>query len=165
MAKAKTAYVCSECGGEHSKWQGQCAECGVWNTLAEIVLEPATKSAAGGTRRSGYAGASDATKVTSLASIGGVRHGFFTRRGGVSSGIYASLNCGPGSRDAAENVAKVIVEAMGGFDLRAPIVIRLDGTNAEEGRQILLDAGISADKLKSEPTMLDAARAAVALAK
>jgi YfiH family protein len=41
-----------------------------------------------------------------LASIGGVRHGFFTRRGGVSSGIYASLNCGPGSRDAAGNVVQ-----------------------------------------------------------
>jgi DNA repair protein RadA/Sms len=69
MAKARTAYVCSECGGEHSKWQGQCAECGVWNTLSEIVLEPATKAAASGGRRSGYAGASDAPKVTRLASI------------------------------------------------------------------------------------------------
>jgi succinyl-CoA synthetase beta subunit len=64
-----------------------------------------------------------------------------------------------------EEVAKGIVEAMGRVDLRAPIVIRLDGTNAEEGRQILLDAGIPADKLQSEPTMLDAARAAVAKAK
>ncbi|HET9033528.1 MAG TPA: DNA repair protein RadA [Dokdonella sp.] len=71
MAKAKTAYVCSECGGEHSKWQGQCAECGVWNTLSEIVLEPATKAGAGagGGRRAGYAGAVDAPKVTRLASI------------------------------------------------------------------------------------------------
>mgnify|MGYP003900446069 CR=1 FL=1 len=42
--------------------------------------------------------------------------------------------------------------------------IRLDGTNAEEGRQILVDAGIPEDKLRSEPTMLEAARAAVALA-
>jgi len=41
-----------------------------------------------------------------LASIGAIRHGFFTRLGGVSSGIYASLNCGPGSRDAPENVAQ-----------------------------------------------------------
>ncbi len=63
-----------------------------------------------------------------------------------------------------EEVAKGIVEALGRVDLKAPIVIRLDGTNAEEGRQILLDAGIPADKLRSEPTMLDAARAAVALA-
>jgi purine-nucleoside/S-methyl-5'-thioadenosine phosphorylase / adenosine deaminase len=42
----------------------------------------------------------------SLAAIGGVQHGFFTRRGGVSSGIYASLNCGPGSRDDAANVTE-----------------------------------------------------------
>jgi succinyl-CoA synthetase beta subunit len=63
-----------------------------------------------------------------------------------------------------EEVAKGIVEALGRVDLRAPIVIRLDGTNAEEGRQILLDAGIPAEKLRSEPTMLDAARAAVAVA-
>ncbi|HOX72737.1 MAG: DNA repair protein RadA [Dokdonella sp.] len=69
MAKAKTAYVCSECGGEHSKWQGQCAECGVWNTLSEILLEPAGKASAGGARRSGYAGASGAAKITRLASI------------------------------------------------------------------------------------------------
>jgi succinyl-CoA synthetase beta subunit len=63
-----------------------------------------------------------------------------------------------------EEVAKGIVEAMGRVDLKAPIVIRLDGTNAEEGRQILVDAGIPEDKLRSEPTMLEAARAAVALA-
>ncbi len=43
-------------------------------------------------------------KSTTLASLDGVRHGFFTRRGGVSGGIYASLNCGPGSRDAAADV-------------------------------------------------------------
>jgi hypothetical protein len=42
----------------------------------------------------------------SLASIDGVRHGFFTRQGGVSTGIYASLNCGPGSRDEAANVTE-----------------------------------------------------------
>jgi succinyl-CoA synthetase beta subunit len=44
------------------------------------------------------------------------------------------------------------------------MVIRLDGTNAEEGRRILADAGIPASKLTTQPTMLDAARAAVALA-
>lgn len=34
-----------------------------------------------------------------------LRHGFFTRRGGASSGIFAGLNCGPGSSDLAEAVA------------------------------------------------------------
>src|SRR5690606_13242805 len=41
MAKARTAYVCSECGADFSKWQGQCGACGAWDTLSEIVLEPA----------------------------------------------------------------------------------------------------------------------------
>jgi succinyl-CoA synthetase beta subunit len=63
-----------------------------------------------------------------------------------------------------EEVAKGIVEALQRVDLRAPIVIRLDGTNAEEGRRILTEAGIPESKLRSEPTMLAAARAAVALA-
>jgi succinyl-CoA synthetase beta subunit len=63
-----------------------------------------------------------------------------------------------------EEVAKGIVEALRRVELRAPIVIRLDGTNAEEGRQILLDAGIPESKLQSKSTMLDAARAAVAIA-
>ena len=45
-----------------------------------------------------------------------------------------------------EEVANGIVEALGRVELRAPIVIRLDGTNAEEGRRIL-DAGILSDKL------------------
>lgn len=46
----------------------------------------------------------------------GVRHGFFTREGGVSTSVFRSLNCGPGSSDApdavAENRARV-AEAMG----------------------------------------------------
>ena len=62
-----------------------------------------------------------------------------------------------------EEVAKGIVEAMSRVDLRAPIVIRLDGTNAEEGRRILAEAGIPESKLRSEATMLAAARTAVAL--
>jgi succinyl-CoA synthetase beta subunit len=63
-----------------------------------------------------------------------------------------------------EEVAKGIVEAMSRVELRAPIVIRLDGTNAEEGRAILAGAGIPESKLTSKPTMLEAARAAVAIA-
>jgi len=63
-----------------------------------------------------------------------------------------------------EEVAKGIVEAMRRVELRAPIVIRLDGTNAEQGREILAAAGLSADKLISRPTMLEAARTAVDIA-
>ena len=40
MAKVKTEYVCSECGGKSPRWQGQCPHCKVWNTLVESVVEP-----------------------------------------------------------------------------------------------------------------------------
>ena len=58
MAKAKTAFVCNDCGADFPKWQGQCGECHAWNTLSEIRLGgPASKSATGwSTGRSGYAG-------------------------------------------------------------------------------------------------------------
>src|SRR6202165_380149 len=47
MAKAKTAYACTECGGQSSKWQGQCPQCGVWNTLVEtIAATPVSRFAA-----------------------------------------------------------------------------------------------------------------------
>ena len=64
-----------------------------------------------------------------------------------------------------EEVAKGIVEAVKRVNLRAPIVIRLDGTNAEEGRSILAGAGIPDSQLTSRPTMLEAAKVAVELAK
>ena len=41
MAKVKTLYTCTGCGGQAPKWQGQCPACGAWNTLVEGVAEPA----------------------------------------------------------------------------------------------------------------------------
>ena len=41
-----------------------------------------------------------------LLSAPGIAHGFFGRQGGVSTGAYASLNCGPGSDDAPEAIAE-----------------------------------------------------------
>ena len=41
MAKAKTVYACTECGGQALKWQGQCPHCQAWNTLQETVAEAA----------------------------------------------------------------------------------------------------------------------------
>ena len=39
VARAKTQFVCSECGGASPKWQGQCPHCNAWNTLAEARVE------------------------------------------------------------------------------------------------------------------------------
>jgi succinyl-CoA synthetase beta subunit len=62
-----------------------------------------------------------------------------------------------------EEVANGIIEALKRVTIDSPIVIRLDGTNADEGRAILQPH--LSDTLMMEPTMLDAARRVVALAK
>jgi succinyl-CoA synthetase beta subunit len=61
-----------------------------------------------------------------------------------------------------EEVANGIVAALGQIDIKSPIVIRLDGTNADEGRAILEPH--LGEKLQMAPTMLEAAKVAVALA-
>jgi len=52
MAKARTSYACSECGGESPKWQGQCPQCGAWNTLVEGVAESGVKHRFSGVAKS-----------------------------------------------------------------------------------------------------------------
>ena len=61
MAKAKTLYSCTECGGTAPKWQGQCPSCGAWNTLVETVATPASA------RFESVAGRKSA--VTSLSTV------------------------------------------------------------------------------------------------
>ena len=59
MAKSKTAFVCNECGSDYAKWQGQCNDCGAWNTLSEVRLGGPTGGGAasrGGKARGGFAG-------------------------------------------------------------------------------------------------------------
>ena len=41
--KLKKIYICSSCGAKYNKWQGQCNECGKWNTLIEDVIEEEIK--------------------------------------------------------------------------------------------------------------------------
>jgi len=63
VAKAKTVYVCSECGGQALKWQGQCPHCSAWNTLVESVAEAAT---VGGNRFNAVAGASRLQRLSEV---------------------------------------------------------------------------------------------------
>ena len=66
MAKAKTLYRCEQCGTDHPKWSGQCSDCGEWNSLSEVRIEPMVSHRAkpmGG----GYAG--QAANITTLNKI------------------------------------------------------------------------------------------------
>lgn len=66
MAKTKTAYVCTECGADYPRWQGQCSECKAWNTISEVRLS----STSGGRndRFKGFAGLTE-SKVQTLDHI------------------------------------------------------------------------------------------------
>ena len=77
--KVRSAYVCGECGADHNKWQGQCGDCGAWNSLSEIALESVAKPSAA--RRDGWAGKVEAQKITALKDV---RHSEDAR---VSTGI------------------------------------------------------------------------------
>ena len=63
MAKPKTVYSCTECGGQTLKWQGQCPHCQAWNTLVEALVDSAK---AGGNR---FAALGGVAEVVTLADV------------------------------------------------------------------------------------------------
>ncbi len=108
--------------------------------------------------------------------VGGQPANFLDIGGGANADVMSAalevINADPSVRaifvnifggiTRVDEVAKGVIEALGRVDLRSPIVLRLDGTNAEEGRALLVPH--LSDRLMAEPTMLEAARRAVALA-
>jgi succinyl-CoA synthetase beta subunit len=111
-----------------------------------------------------------------VTQVGGAPANFLDIGGGANADVMANalevINLDPNVRSIfinifggitrGEEVANGIVEALKRVELRAPIVIRLDGTNATEGRAIL--ATVESDQLVSRPTMVEAARTAVEMA-
>jgi succinyl-CoA synthetase beta subunit len=114
--------------------------------------------------------------VDIVNQVGGQPANFLDIGGGanadVMTGALEVINSDPNVRSIlinifggitkGEEVANGIVAALGRVDIASPIVIRLDGTNADEGRAIL-EPHLS-DRLQMQPTMLDAACTAVELA-
>jgi succinyl-CoA synthetase beta subunit len=107
---------------------------------------------------------------------GGSAANFLDIGGGANADVMAAalevINSDPAVRSILVNifggitrvdeVANGVLEALDRVDISSPIVLRLDGTNAVAGREILAEH--LSDHLVAEPTMLDAARRAVALA-
>jgi succinyl-CoA synthetase beta subunit len=108
--------------------------------------------------------------------VGGSAANFLDIGGGANADVMTAalevINADPsvksifvnifGGITRVDEVAKGVIEALRRVDITSPIVLRLDGTNAVEGRALLADH--LNDKLVAEPTMLEAARRAVALA-
>jgi succinyl-CoA synthetase beta subunit len=109
--------------------------------------------------------------------VGGTAANFLDIGGGANADVMAAalevINADPkvksifvnifGGITRVDDVANGVLEALQRVKINSPIVLRLDGTNAIEGRAIL--APHLNDQLVTEPTMLEAARRAVALAK
>ena len=114
--------------------------------------------------------------VDVINQVGGSPANFLDIGGGANADVMAGalevINNDPnvksifinifGGITRGEEVANGILEAMQRVEIESPIVIRLDGTNADEGRAIL-EPNLS-DALLMEATMLDAAKTAVELA-
>ena len=67
MAKQKiSSYVCNDCGADFNKWQGQCAECGAWNTLTELRIGPSKNSSV--MRNAGFSDAANGS-ISVLSEI------------------------------------------------------------------------------------------------
>ena len=66
MAKDKTLYTCSACGGSTPRWLGRCPQCGEWNTLVESTQ---AAPAAGKNRYSAMAALAPSSAVAVLGEI------------------------------------------------------------------------------------------------
>ena len=65
MAKSKTLYICTSCGGESLKWNGKCPSCGEWNTLEETEITPMPSGKAGMARQISSA----SVKITPIGEV------------------------------------------------------------------------------------------------
>ena len=101
MAKAKSQFVCRECGAVYPKWQGQCRDCGAWNALDEEAVQAAPSR---GSKGGGYAGVT-AGKVQRLDAVELVEEALLPRGisefdrvlgGGLVSGGVVLIGGDPG---------------------------------------------------------------------
>ena len=100
MAKSKTVYVCSDCGSESAKWQGQCGDCKAWNTMTRLSIEDTARSA----RKQGFAGQLAAASILGEVSAQDVPRlatgsGEFDRvlGGGLVPGSAVLISGSPGA--------------------------------------------------------------------
>ncbi len=148
MAKPKTVFTCTECGGQATKWQGQCAHCNAWNTLVETVVE-AGAGRAGLNRFASLAGTSE------IVSLGEVEAEDFPRLptligefdrvlgGGLVEGGVVLIGGDPGIGKST-----LLLQAAARLSEQAPV---LYVTGEESAQQVALRAkrlGVNASKVR-----------------
>jgi DNA repair protein RadA/Sms len=151
MAKTKTIFSCTECGGQTLKWQGQCPHCQAWNTLVEAVLD----QAAGKSGANRFAALGGSSEVVALAEVEAEEFprlptliGEFDRvlGGGLVEGGVVLIGGDPGIGKST-----LLLQAAARIAEQAPV---LYVSGEESAQQIALRArrlGVNASKVRLLP--------------
>ena len=145
--KQKTAYVCTECGSEYPRWNGQCTSCGEWNVIKEIRLGANKKEVTS----SGYAGVRSEVKLLSdvdLAQVERISTGLheFDRvlGGGIVRGSVVLIGGAPGAGKST-----ILLQVLAASAVRGCSVLYVSG---EESLQQIAERahrlGLKADSIK-----------------
>jgi DNA repair protein RadA/Sms len=158
MAKAKTNYTCSECGGISNKWSGQCPACAEWNTMVETVVEGGNNRYST-TQPQGLAQASPVMSLADIEAIDVPRFGTgieeFDRvlGGGLVAGGVVLIGGDPGIGkstlllQALANLSRVKrVLYVSGEESGAQIALRAKRL-AVDARELMLQAEIQLEKI------------------
>ncbi len=130
MAKAKSLYICTECGSTQPKWQGQCPDCNAWNTLVETVAEKpaasghrfASLAPASGVQTLGKVEAREAPRLTS-----GIDEFDRVLGGGLVSGGVVLIGGDPGIGKST-----LLLQCLASLSARAPVLYVSGEESAEQ---------------------------------
>ena len=137
MAKARTTYVCTECGGISPKWQGQCPHCSAWNTLEETTQTQAG-AAAGSHRYAPLAALSPVVKLSDVQARElprqptGIEEFDRVLGGGLVNGAVVLIGGDPGIGKST-----LLLQALAQLSAQAPV---LYVTGEESAEQVALRA-------------------------
>jgi DNA repair protein RadA/Sms len=149
VAKPKTVFTCTECGGQSTKWQGQCPHCAEWNTLVESAVESAK---AGGHRYASLVGTAEAVALADVEARDFPRLptliGEFDRvlGGGLVEGGVVLIGGDPGIGKST-----LLLQAAARLSEQVPV---LYVSGEESAQQVALRArrlGVNAAKVKLLP--------------
>ena len=136
--KAKTVFMCTECGNEYTAWQGQCSYCGSWNTIVEHKISPSEESKTDTRRRTGTEG-----RPVKLGEVG--THDYTRMSSGISE-LDRVLGGGivPGSLtlisgEPGIGKSTIIAQAAGRIADSCGTVLYVSGEESEEQVRLRAD--------------------------
>lgn len=165
--KAKTVFVCQDCGSESPKWQGQCSACGSWNTLLEQKIITAAEDDK--RRRTGtlspYGAANQAGKLSDVRVSAsdridtGIRELNRVLGGGIVPGSLVLVSGEPGIGKST-----IIIQAAANIAEKTGRVLYVSGEESEEQIKLRADrvcGTLSGDLLSLSETNIESVSMAV----